>query len=107
MAGILAPVQPEREQPREVPVVNDVTPLSLGIKVRDDEVSIQIHRNTNLPTPPVKKTYKTFEENQTSAKVEVIQGESLVASENHCLGSYVFENIPKGAAGAHKIDVTF
>ena len=58
MAGILAPVQTEREQPREVTVVNDFTPLSLGIRLAGDKVDVIIERHTQLPTDRVTKNMK-------------------------------------------------
>ena len=107
MAGSLAPEQPEREQPRKIPVVSDVTPLSLGIRIAGDMVDVIIKRNSTLPTAKKVRKYKTTNDNQVRVKIDVVQGESQKASENHSLGKYVFEDIPKGEAGAHEIEVTF
>ena len=107
MAGILAPGKPEVEQSKKKdPIVNDVIPMSLGIRIAGNRVDKIIKKSSTLPVD-VTKVYKTHKLNQSRIGIELIQGESEVATENHSLGKYVFDNIPPGEAGAHEIEVKF
>jgi heat shock protein 1/8 len=51
-------------------VLLDITPLSLGVNVRLDEMSVVIPRNTAIPTK-MDRNYTTFYDNQTSVLVSV------------------------------------
>ncbi|KAL8246075.1 hypothetical protein R6Q59_007291 [Mikania micrantha] len=62
-------------------VLSDVTPLSLGIEVKEIDMSVVIPRNTPIPT--IKKgVYCTSKDNQVSVAFNVYQGEktSFLAS---------------------------
>ena len=107
MAGILAPGKPEVEQSKKKdPIVLDVIPMSLGIRIAGNRVDKIIKKNSTLPTE-TQKIYKPIKKDQSRIQIELLQGESEVATENHSLGKYVFENIPPGEPGAHEIEVLF
>ncbi|XP_057436304.1 heat shock cognate 70 kDa protein-like [Lotus japonicus] len=86
-------------------VLSDVTPLSLGILVQVDIMSVVIPRNT---TTPVKKTegYTTDRDNLSRVLIEVYEGERARASDNSLLGSFVLSGIPPTPRG-HPLDVCF
>lgn len=90
---------------REV-VLLDVTPLSLGIRVKGDRMSVVIPRNTPLPAQ-MKKVFTTTEDNQQVVSISVLQGESEHAAENRLLGTFNLADIPAASAGAARIEVTF
>lgn len=69
-------------------------------------MSVIIPRNTTIPVTK-KELYYTSWDNQTSALIEVFQGESSTASHNHCLGTFHIEGIPSRRAGLEKIEVSF
>ncbi|MCH94924.1 heat-shock protein [Trifolium medium] len=81
-------------------VLQDVTPLSLGVEVIGELMSIVIPRNTPIPVK-MTKGYDTADDNCSEAKIEVYEGESLKASENNLLGLF---NLPTPrASGLRKI----
>uniref|UniRef100_A0A0D9XPZ6 Uncharacterized protein n=1 Tax=Leersia perrieri TaxID=77586 RepID=A0A0D9XPZ6_9ORYZ len=89
-------------------LLRDVTPLSLGIEVRDDyTMSVVIPRNTAIPTKITVENYTTFWDNQTSVRVKVFEGESAKTKENNMLGEFVLSGIQPAPVGVPIIDVTF
>jgi len=86
-------------------VLQDVTPLSLGMEVLGDIMSVVIPRNTCIP---VKKTqaYVTVLDNQSSSLINVYEGERTKASDNNLLGFFILSGIPPAPRG-HPYDVCF
>ncbi|KAL2329573.1 hypothetical protein Fmac_017154 [Flemingia macrophylla] len=86
-------------------VLLDVTPLSLGIKLQGDVMSVVIPRNTTIP---VKRTevYKTVMDNQFGTQICVYEGERTRASDNNLLGFFTLSGFPRAPRG-HPVDVTF
>ena len=86
-------------------VLIDVTALSLGLELQHDRMSVMIHRNTTIPA---KKTsdYVTIKDNQSSALINVYEGERTRASDNNLLGSLTLSEIPPAPRG-HPIGVGF
>jgi molecular chaperone DnaK len=75
----------------------DVTPLTLGIRGKDDVMFKLITRNTSIPCK-VEETFYTSEDNQEDVQIMVFQGEREEASKNKLLGTFVFEDLPPGRA---------
>ncbi|KAK7340887.1 hypothetical protein VNO77_21604 [Canavalia gladiata] len=86
-------------------VLQDVTPLSLGIQVKGDIMSVVIPRNTTIPVK-MKQEYCTVEDNQTSVLIEVYEGERTRARDNNLLGSFTLSGLPS-ALRRYPIDVWF
>ncbi|GJZ47730.1 heat shock cognate 70 kDa protein-like protein [Tanacetum coccineum] len=76
----------------------DVTPLSLGIRVRGDIMSVVIPKNTRIPAMK-KRVFETSVDNHTSANFCVFEGESKDTNENTMLGSFVIHGIPAAPEG--------
>lgn len=90
-------------------VMTDVNPYTLGIRTADgdgDNMSVIIPRNVTIPTTRTER-YRTSYPYQTKARIEVYQGESMVASHNHFLGRFEIDKIPPKAAGREELDVRF
>ncbi|KAL4557816.1 hypothetical protein LXL04_036008 [Taraxacum kok-saghyz] len=87
-------------------VLLDVTPLSLGIQTKGDVFSIMIPRNTPIPTKK-SKTYTTTDDNQSSADINVYQGERAKSTDNHLLGEYKVSELPLAPKGESKFRVSF
>nr|XP_018911046.1 PREDICTED: heat shock protein 70 B2-like [Bemisia tabaci] len=87
-------------------VLRDVTPLSLGIHMKNDVFSVIIERNSRIPCKKT-KTYYTTEDNQYTAGIDIYEGERTVASQNHLLGKLTLEGIQKAPKGETKVAVTF
>lgn len=84
----------------------DVTPLSLGIETEDDTFIKIIPKNTTIPT---KKTmaFTTVEDDQRRVRIHVLQGENTQASQNTSLAVFDLVGIESAAKGVPQIDVTF
>ncbi|AES78225.1 putative Heat shock protein 70 family [Medicago truncatula] len=68
-------------------VFQDVTPLSLGLAIKGDLMTVVIPKNTSVPVKKT-QTYKTTEDNQDSSVIIVYEGERARASDNNLLGSF-------------------
>ena len=84
----------------------DVTPQSLGIMVAGGYTTTIIARNTTVPTRAA-HIFTTVKDNQTSAKILVLQGESDKASENELLGEFMLTGLRPAPRGAVEIEVQF
>src|SRR5437588_8411845 len=84
----------------------DVTPLSLGIETKGGVFTRLIERNTTIPTKK-SEVFTTAEDNQPSAEVPVLQGESEMALYNKTLGKFQLVGIPPAPRGMPQIDVSF
>lgn len=87
-------------------ILSDVTPLSLGIEIYDDDMSVVIVRNTRIPT--IKECeYVTRFDNQKSVLVPVYQGESNNTKNNKLLDKFILHGFPPAPAGQEKMKVCF
>ena len=95
----------------------DITPLSLGINVKNEStnpeikkeghlMSVLIKRGTKIPFTN-EKTYQTSEDNQTAVNIAIYEGERKYTKYNHLLGNVELYNLPKKKKGEVKIDVKF
>ncbi|KAM0053837.1 putative Heat shock protein 70 family [Helianthus debilis subsp. tardiflorus] len=87
-------------------LLHDVTPLSLGIDVLGDVLSVVIPRNTPIPTSNANK-YHTSYDNQSVIAIEVYQGERSRSTDNHLLGKFSIYEIPPAPKGVSSIMVRF
>ena len=84
----------------------DVINLSLGINTYGNRMSKIIKRSSPVPYPGC-ETYNTVSDNQTSASIEIFEGEDEDTRKNLCLGKFEIINLPKKPAGKAKIIVKF
>jgi molecular chaperone DnaK len=75
----------------------DVTPQNLGIMVVGGYFQTIIARNTTVPTSET-HLFTTVQDNQTSVRIAVLQGESERATDNELLGEFVLDGIRRPAA---------
>ncbi|XP_058723617.1 heat shock 70 kDa protein 18-like [Vicia villosa] len=87
-------------------VLQDVTPLSLGISELGDIMNVMIARNTCIPINQT-KPFVTTVDNQFSTLFKVYEGERTRASDNNLLASFTFSGIPPGPRGSHLSNVCF
>ena len=87
-------------------VLLDVTPLSLGVEIEGERMSVIIPRNKPIP---IKKTnnYVTTCDFQEEAEICVYQGEREFITDNVKLGEFTVKNIRKAPAGDVHFDITF
>jgi molecular chaperone DnaK len=84
----------------------DVTPLSLGVETLGGVMTVQIPRNTTIPTRKV-ETYSTAADNQPGVEIHVMQGERKFANDNRSLGKFKLDGLPPAPRGTPQIEVTF
>jgi len=84
----------------------DVTPLSLGVETLGGVMTVQIPRNTTIPTRKV-ETYSTAADNQPGVEIHILQGERKFANDNRSLGKFKLDGIPPAPRGTPQIEVTF
>ena len=84
----------------------DATPLSLGVSIRESEMSFIVKRNTNIPCS-ITKEYTTLYDSQQSILLRIYEGERLLVEENIRLGEFTLDKIETAPAGTPRIDVTF
>lgn len=84
----------------------DVTPLSLGIETQGERMTIQIEKNTTIPTRK-SQVFSTAGDNQTAVTVHVLQGERPRAIQNKTLGRFDLADIPPAPRGMPQIEVMF
>ncbi|MCX6048577.1 MAG: molecular chaperone DnaK [Chloroflexi bacterium] len=84
----------------------DVTPLSLGLETLGGVMTVQIPRNTTIPT---KKTevFSTAADSQTAVDIHILQGERPMAQANKTLGNFRLDGIPPAPRGIPQVEVTF
>ena len=84
----------------------DVTPLDLGIATQGDSFTTIIPRNSRVP---VKKShiFTTVQDNQTSVKLQVYQGDNDRASANEFLGEFLLTGIRPATRAVPRIEVLF
>ena len=95
----------------------DITPLSLGINVKNesknpdiqkegDVMSVIIKRGTKIPISNT-ENYETSYDYQTEVGIVIYEGEKKFTKYNHVLGSVEMSGIPPKKKGEVKIDVQF
>ena len=95
----------------------DITPLSLGLNVKNHSkdpdiqkegnlMSVLIKRGSKLPFSNI-KTYETSKDDQTYINITIFEGEKKYTKYNHVLGKLQLTGIPKKKKGEVKIEVKF
>ncbi|KAG2552913.1 hypothetical protein PVAP13_9KG489600 [Panicum virgatum] len=88
-------------------LLRDVTPLSLGIEIRNDyTMSVVIPRNTAIPTMKT-QNFTTLYDNQIDVKFLVYEGESASTKDNNLLGEFMLTGIPPEPKSVPIMEVTF
>jgi molecular chaperone DnaK len=91
---------------RDLVLLLDVTPLSLGIEAENDQFVPIIEKNTTIPTKKT-RSFTTVEHDQRRVRIHVLQGEEDRASENMSLARFDLVGVESAPAGIPQIDVTF
>ncbi len=87
-------------------LLNDVTPLSLGLETVGGLMKVLIPRNTPIPVRE-SDVFSTSESNQSSVFIKVCQGERPLAEENKSLGNFRLSGIPPAPRGIPQVQVAF
>jgi molecular chaperone DnaK len=84
----------------------DVTPHSLGIAIAGGFFQRIIPKNTTVPTS-AHHVFTTVKDDQPSAKITVLQGESELSTDNELLGEFMLTGLRAAPRGGVDIDVIF
>ena len=87
-------------------MLNDVTPLSLGLETVGGVMKVLIPRNTPIPVRR-SDVFSTSEANQSSVEIHVLQGERQMAEGNKSLGRFRLSGIPPAPRGVPQVQVSF
>ena len=87
-------------------LLNDVTPLSLGLETYGGLMKVLIPRNSPIPVRQ-SDVFSTSESNQSSVEVHVWQGERQLAIDNKSLGKFKLSGIPPAPRGVPQVQVAF
>ncbi len=87
-------------------LLNDVTPLSLGLETIGGLMKVLIPRNTPIPVRQ-SDVFSTSEANQSSVFIKIFQGERPLAGENKSLGKFRLSGIPPAPRGIPQVQVAF
>ena len=87
-------------------LLNDVTPLSLGLETVGGLMKVLIPRNTPIPVRQ-SDVFSTSEANQSSVEIHVWQGERQMAADNKSLGRFRLSGIPPAPRGVPQVQVAF
>jgi len=91
---------------KDLVLLLDVTPLSLGIETENEKFVRIIEKNTTIPTKQT-MAFTTVEHDQRRVRIHVLQGESENIRENISLAVFDLVGIATAPAGVPQIDVTF
>ncbi len=89
-----------------VPLLIDVTPLSLCVETVGSYSDVLIDRNTPVPCERT-RDFVTVQDGQQVVRVRVAQGESKIFAENLLLGELELTGLRAAPRGQLKISVTF
>jgi molecular chaperone DnaK len=87
-------------------MLNDVTPLSLGLETIGGVMKVLIPRNTPIPVRR-SDVFSTSEPNQSAVEIHVLQGERQMAEGNKSLGRFRLSGIPPAPRGVPQVQVSF
>ncbi len=87
-------------------LLNDVTPLSLGLETVGGLMKVLIPRNTSIPVRQ-SDVFSTSASNQSSVEIHVWQGERQMATDNKSLGKFRLSGIPPAPRGVPQVQVAF
>nr|KAJ0224435.1 hypothetical protein LSAT_V11C100035950 [Lactuca sativa] len=104
-AVLAAKLSGESNQKVKNLVLLDVVPLSLGVSIHDDSLSVVIKRNSPIPVKQ-ERIYVTSVDNQSAITFDVYQGEKSRAIDNDWLGKFQVA-VPVALKGMSRVNVVF
>ncbi|MGZ3418864.1 MAG: Hsp70 family protein [Polyangiales bacterium] len=97
---------PQNELGANVPLLIDVTPLSLAVETVGGFVDKVIERNTPVPCAQT-RNFTTSSDNQQIVIIRVCQGEGEAFAQNNALGTLELSGLRGARRGEVTIEVTF
>eukprot|EP01083_Nonionella_stella_P057140 150135_1 len=94
------------EDVEDVPLVIDVTPLSLGIETVGGVMTKIVEKNSVIPTKK-SQIFSTHQDNQDAVLIQIFQGERAMCKDNILLGKFNLDGIQPAPRGVPQLEVTF
>ncbi|KAM0886523.1 hypothetical protein ACQ4PT_029627 [Festuca glaucescens] len=95
------------DKKRDVKVrVIDVMPLSQGVSLKGEIMSVVVPRNTTIPTTK-EEIYVTSRDNQAEMCIEVYEGERAMTADNSLRGKFTLSGLTLAPKGVTKVNVRF
>lgn len=89
-----------------VPMLLDVTPLTLGVGIVDNKVVPMVPRNTTVPVTR-EEPFTTVVDYQAVIQFDIVQGEEPEADRNELVGSFILAGIEHAIRGVPTVVVSF
>ena len=86
--------------------IYDVTPISLGLRMEGDLMSVMLPRGTRIPVTAIKR-FNTTQDNQNTIKFEIYEGERKLVKDNRRLERIILKNLPQMNKKEVKVEVRF
>ncbi|KAF0697624.1 Aste57867_11714 [Aphanomyces stellatus] len=87
-------------------VLMDATPLSLGVEVKGDLMSVVVPRHSTYPLT-MTSSFHTCNDDQTSVRFRVFEGARPLTKDNNLLGKFHLRELEKRDRGEVSLRVTF
>ncbi len=100
------PAWPQQTAPLDVPLLIDVTPLTLSVEVVGGYVDRVIARNSPVPCSQTRQ-FTTSADGQVVVVLRVCQGEGDLFQQNTALGTLELSGLRKARRGDINVEVTF
>ena len=105
--SVLSALYKGEDLEHETVIFKEVTPISYGIESNpDSKFSVVIPKGTIIPSI-IEKKYTNSVENQEKIAINIYEGEDPYCKNNHLLGNFLLEGIPKAPKGKVEIIVSF
>lgn len=90
----------------DIGIINEKTSNGLGVEIVGGKFDCLINKNESLPIT-IEKSYKTVEDNQEIAQINIYEGISENIGENNIISSFDLCDIPKSVRGNENINLKF
>ena len=105
--SVLSALYKGEDLEHETVIFKEVTPISYGIETNPNrKFSVVIPKGTIIPSI-IEKKYTNYADNIEKIAINIYEGEDPYCKNNHLLGNFLLEGIPKAPKGKVEMIVSF